>query len=199
MTLPTGLRGQFMAVALLLILLLLAYQFVGLPVLNAYQARSQAIEDTERTIRRYRNLLAQEPVLRSFSERYASQRPLAPLLLPGSNPALSGAALQQQLQDLAGRHDVRVLSLRVRQTEEDGLFERIAVEARMQSDMRGLRDLLFDIEQSEPYLFVENLAVRSRPRRRRRATQASGDILDTRLLVYGLRAPRVAGVTEPGR
>jgi hypothetical protein len=199
MTLPTGVRGQFMAVALLLILLLLAYQFIGLPLLDAYQARSQAIEDTERTIRRYRNLLAQEPALRAFSERYASQRPLAPLLLPGGNPALSGAALQQQLQDLAGQHDVRVLSLRVRQTEEDGLFERIAVEARMQSDITGLRDLLYDIEQSEPYLFVENLAVRSRPQRRRSSTQASRDVLDTRLLVYGLRSPRQAIVTEPGR
>jgi general secretion pathway protein M len=199
MTLPTGIRGQFMAVALLAIMVLLAYQFVALPAFDAYRARDEAIEDTERAIRRYRNLLAQEPALVAFNDRYASQQPLAPLLLPGSNPALSGAALQQQLQDLAAQHGVRVLSLRIRQAELDGRFERIAVEARMQSDMAGLRDLLFDVEQSEPYLFVENLAVRTRPQRRRGANQPSRSTLDTRLVVYGLRSPTLAVAREPGR
>lgn len=200
MNLPTGARGQFMAVAILATLVLLAYQFIALPGLQAYEERVETIEDTERTIRRYRHLLAQAPTLEAFRERYLSEQPLAPLLLTGDNPALSGAALQQQLQDLAGRHGVRVLSLRIRPTEADGQFQRIAVEARMQSDMTGLRDLLFALEQNEPYLFVENLAIRNRPQRRRRGgANTTESLLDTRLVIYGLRAPALSAVGGMGR
>jgi general secretion pathway protein M len=199
MTLPTGIRGQLVAIGLLLIVLLLAYRFVALPAFSAYEARQESIEDTQRAVRRYRQLLAQAPALEAFSERYRSQSPLAPLLLPGDNPALSGAALQQRLQDLARQHDVRVLSLRIRPTEEDGRFERVGVEVRMQSDMTGLRDLLYDIEQSTPYLFVDSLAVRTRPQRRRGTVPQATHVLDTRLVVFGLRSPGAVSQTEPGR
>jgi general secretion pathway protein M len=199
MTLPTGIRGQLVAIALLLIVLLLAYQFVALPAFSAYEARQESIADTQRAVRRYRQLLAQAPALEAFSERFRSQSPLAALLLPGDNPALSGAALQQRLQDLARQYDVRVLSLRIRPTEEDGRFERVGVEVRMQSDMTGLRDLLYEIEQSTPYLFVDSLAVRTRPQRRRGTVAQAARVLDTRLVVSGLRSPGVASPMEPGR
>jgi general secretion pathway protein M len=199
MTLPTGIRGQLVAIALLLIVLLLAYQFVALPAFSAYEARQESIADTQRAVRRYRQLLAQAPALEAFSERFRSQSPLAALLLPGDNPALSGAALQQRLQDLARQYDVRVLSLRIRPAEEDGRFERVGVEVRMQSDMTGLRDLLYEIEQSTPYLFVDSLAVRTRPQRRRGTVAQAGRVLDTRLVVSGLRSPGVASPMEPGR
>ncbi len=199
MTLPTGRRGQFMAVAILLILLLLSYQLVALPAFEAFYEREDAIQDTQNQIRRYRHLLAQAPALESFSERYARQQPLTPLLLTGNNPALAGAVLQQSLQDLAARHQVRVLSLRTRPAEEESHFERIAVEARMQSNIIGLRDLLYDIEQAEPYLFVENLAIRTRPQRRRRTGQDTQSLLDTRLVVYGLRSPALTAMSEPRR
>ena len=197
MTLPTGLRGQFMAVAILLILVLLSYQLVARPAFKAYQAREEAILETRHAIRRYRHLLAQAAALESFNERYVREQPLAPLLLPGNNPALAGAALQQRLQDLAAQHQVRLLSLRTRPAEEDGGFQRIAVEARMQSNITGLRDLLYDIEQAEPYLFVDSLAIRNRPQRSRRTGQDRQSLLDTRLVVYGLRSPALTAMSEP--
>ena len=144
-----------------------------------------------RAMDRYHQLIAQAPELEALIDRDRREQPLAPLLLPGSSPALAAAELQQRLQELAAAHDVRVLSLRVRSTERDGSFERIAIEARMQSKMPGLRDLLNEIEQGTPYLFVETLSVRSRPQRRRGAPSTSA--LEARLVVSGLRLPTPLG------
>ena len=186
MNLPTGRRGQLVALGILVILVILAIEFVVLPLQAAYQERQEAIVDMQRQVTRYRQLIAQAPQLQALSARDDRARPLAPLLLAGSNAALAGAELQQRLQTLASAYDVRILSLRVRPAEVDGSFERVSVDARMQSELPGLRNLLFDIEQAEPYLFVDTLSVRTRPRRRRGAAPSG---LEARLVVSGLRAP----------
>jgi general secretion pathway protein M len=195
-TLPTGPRGQFVAAAILLILVLLAYQFIVVPTVGAYQARAEAIQDKERAVRRYRQLLAQAPRLQAFNARLEQQQPVAGLLLPGDNPALSGAALQQRLQDLAGQHGVRILSLRIRPAEGDGQFERIPVEVRMQTDTQGLRGLLYEIDRSTPYLFVDSLSLRTRSQRRRNTRRTVDGMIDGRLVVYGLRSPALFAAQE---
>jgi general secretion pathway protein M len=199
MTLPTGPRGQFVAVALVVIVLLLGYQFVVLPTLGAYQARAEAIEDRQLAVRRYRQLLSQAPRLAEFNARYEELRPVDGLLLPGDNPALSGAALQQRLQDLAGQYGVRILSLRIRPAETDAPFERIPVEIRLQTDTPGLSNLLYEIDRSTPYLFVESLSLRTRPQRRGNSRSRSGDVIDGRMVVYGLRSPVLAALGDTTR
>lgn len=186
MNLPTGRRGQLVAVGILAILVILGVEFVVMPLQAAYQERQEAIADMQQRVTRYRQLIAQAPQLQALGARDERAKPLAPLLLAGTNAALAGAELQQRLQTLASAHGVRILSLRVRPAEAEGSFERVSVDARMQSELPGLRDLLFDIEQGEPYLFVDTLSVRTRPQRRRGAAPSG---LEARLVVSGLRAP----------
>lgn len=186
MNLPTGRRGQLAALGVLLILVILVVEFGLLPLQAAYRDKENEISDMQRTVTRYRQLIAQAPQLQALKARDDRAQPLAPLLLPGSNSALAGAELQQRLQTLASAHGVRILSLRVRPAEPDGSFERISVDARIQGELAGLRNLLFDIEQGEPYLFVDTLSVRTRPQRRRRAAPSG---LEARLVLSGLRAP----------
>jgi general secretion pathway protein M len=189
MTLPSGVRGQLVAVAILIIMVLLAYRLAVVPLVDRYQSRQAEITDMRTAIDRYQRLIAQAPALEAFDAQYRRQQPLAPLLLPGGNPALAGAALQQRLQDIAAGVDVRILSQRIRPPATDGEFERIGVEARLQSDVTGLRDLLLAIEQNTPFLFVDSLSIRSRAQRSRRGVTARQDIIDTRLVIAGLRAP----------
>lgn len=200
MNLPTGRRGQLAALGILVVLLILVVQFVMLPLQAAYRERQDEIADMRRTVTRYLQLIAQAPQLQALSARDDRAQPLAPVLLAGSNAALAGAELQQRLQTLATTHQVRILSLRVRPAEEDGSFERVSVDARMQGELLGLRNLLFEIEQGEPYVFFDTLSVRTRPQRRRGAAPSG---LEARLVVFGLRAsadpisdgaPQAAGV-----
>lgn len=185
MTLPQGARGRLVAVGLLLIVLILAAEFVVRPLAGLYRAGVDENFDMRRDITRYRHLLAEKPALERLAEHLQTNDPLKPVTLSGGNPALAAAELQQRLQEAARKNGVRVISLRILQSESEGPLERIGVDTRMQTDIRGLRNMLFELETGAPYMFLDSLSIRTRNTRRR---QSGGENLDVRLSLYGLRA-----------
>lgn len=194
MTLPVGIRGRLVALALLLIPLILLVRFVAWPVAESILSTTDANEQARGEITRYRRLLDQAPALQTAITDLARNNPLSQYLLGGSNKTLAAAGLQKLLQDAATRHGVAILSLRVKNPTLRGPFEQITVEARLRADNNELRDFLYSIETATPYLFVEDLSINVRRTRRRNVNQSE---LDARLNVYGLRAAeaaRVAGV-----
>ncbi|MCB1801378.1 MAG: hypothetical protein KDI82_06795 [Gammaproteobacteria bacterium] len=185
MNLPQGTRGRLVAVALLLIVLILATEFIVRPLADIYRAGVDENFDMRRDITRYRHLLAEKPALEQLAERLRTNDPLAPVTLTGGNPALAAAELQQRLQEAARKNGVRVISLRILESESEGPLERIGVDTRMQTDIRGLRNMLFELETGSPYMFLDGLSIRTRNTRRR---QSTGENLDVRLSLHGLRA-----------
>lgn len=195
MTLPTGIRGQLVALGMLLILLFLLARFLVWPVVDSYVEATETLEDTRSEVARYQRLLGQAPVLRDAIDQFEQTRPLAPYLLPGASRSLAAAGLQRHLQDAAEAHEVTVLSLRVQKAAEDGPLERIGVDARLRSGTLQLRDLLRFFETSRPYLFVEDLSINVRQSRPRTAPVGR---LEVRLTLYGLRATEPAGLRGAG-
>ena len=117
--------------------------------------------------------------------QFEQEQPLAPFLLSGSNPALAAAGMQRRLQEIAGKHGVRIVSVRVQPPVPDGPLERISVQARLSSDTAGLRGILYELEANRPYVFVDDLTITARPRRR----NVSDDVLEVRISLSGLRKP----------
>ena len=184
MILPTGLRGQLTALAVLVIVAILAVEFVIAPLIGRYLSTEEEIFEMRQDIARYRHLLAERSALRELADKLQRNNPLAPITLSGDNPALAAADLQQRLQNAASKNGLRVLSLRIRPTGSGGNMERIAIEARLQGDIASLRDMLFELETGTPYLFLEQLNIRTYAARRR---QVGTDNLDVRLELYGMR------------
>jgi general secretion pathway protein M len=120
--------------------------------------------------------------------QFEQEQPLAPFLLTGSNPALAAAGLQRRLQEIAAKHGVRVVSVRAQPPVPDGPLQRISVQARLSGDTAGLRDILYELEANRPYVFVDDLTITARPRRRK----VSSDVLELRITLSGLRAPDAA-------
>lgn len=185
MTLPTGMRGRLVALGLLLIPLILLAHYVLTPLVASLVSRGDDLATTREEIVRYQRLISQMPALRDAVERLERTRPLAAYLLQGGNRALAAAGLQRNLQQAAQEHGVTILSLRVKNPILRGPFEQISVEARLRSNNDQLRDLLYYIETTTPYLFVEDLSLNVRRTRRRDVSQTG---LDARLILYGLHA-----------
>ncbi len=186
MNLPIGLRGRLVALGLLLIPVILVIEFILMPLIERYAALNGDIVELEQDIARYQILLAELPSLRSNIEQLDASNPLAPYLLEGDNQALAAASLQRRLQQSATRLGVRVISLRVQPPRRVGPLERIAVEARLQSSLDALHDLLLDIEAGMPTTFVDNMSISVRAARGR--VDASS-YLDVGFTTYGLRSP----------
>jgi general secretion pathway protein M len=193
MNLPQGPRGRLVALGLLLIPVILLVRYVVWPLGEAYASSGSELEATREQIANYQRLLAERPALEAAIEQLERDRPLAPYLLAGANRALAAADLQRRLQEAVQKHDVTILSLRVKEPVDDGPLERIAVEARLRADVRQLRDLLYAVETGQPYLFVEDLSINVRQARRLRRSQMSALGLEISLTLYGLRAPDTAG------
>ncbi len=185
MTLPQGVRGRLVALALLLIPLILLVRFAIWPLAASYASSGSTLDATREEIARYQRLLSELPALESAVATLEQTRPLAPYLLSGMNRALAAADLQRRLQTAAEKYGVTILSLRVRTPVADGPLERISVEARLRADVRELRDLLYFIETARPYLFVEDLGINVRQTRRLRNAPPG---LEVSLTLYGLRA-----------
>ena len=188
MNLPTGAAGRLLALALLLLPLALLARFAVIPAWQAYQAQGERIDSATAQLRDYQRLAGQMPALREQLARLREEQLLTSYLIEAPNSALAAASVQQRLQSLADAHQGRVLSTRVMRGSADGPFERVAVSARLQVSLEGLQSMLYELETGEPYLFVDDLSVMSRTLRRGRQTASSGaELLETRLILYGLR------------
>ena len=185
MTLPQGPRGRLVAAALLLIPVILLARFAVWPLVTTYASSGSALEATRDKIARYQRLLNELPALETAVTELDRNNPLAPYLLSGKNRALAAANLQRSLQEAAEKHGETILSLRVRPSVAEARMERIAVEARLRADIRPLRELLYDLETTPPYMFVDNLSIKVRRSRRARSTPTG---LEINLTLYGLRA-----------
>lgn len=185
MNLPTGARGRMVASAILLIVIILAAQYVIGPTLNLYFDGREDIDSMQRDIHRYQRLLGELPALKKANERLDRSPPLRPYLLAGNNQAIAAAKLQKRLQDIADSRGAKIASLRVRDPEIDGTFQRVTVEIHLKADMQALRDVLYEMENSRPLLFTEALSIQARVKRR----GVSGSELEARITLYGLRAP----------
>lgn len=183
--LPTGTRGKLVALGILLILVIAGAKFVLTPIVQASQRIDDEIFDMQKDIERMHLLLSRAPSLKGIAARLKANNPLDSLTLRGGNAALAAAELQQLIRDAARDSDVRIVSLRVSPsaTGRDHL-DRVNVEVRLRAGTPGLRNILFALENSKPYIFFKQLAIRGHT-----ATRPGSrlDNLDIRLEVYGMR------------
>jgi len=186
MTLPVGIRGRMLALALVLIPAILVINYALRPLIESYFLAGDDLVTTRDEIVHYQRLLNELPALQAAVDRLERTQPLSPYLLDGTNRALAAAGLQKQLQDAATKFGATILSLRVQTPVSAGPLERISVEARLRAGTEEMRDLLHFIESNQPYLFIENLSVNVR-HPGRRSTAPGG--LEASLTLYGLRQP----------
>lgn len=182
--LPTGSRGRWVALGLLVILLVAIYQFTLAPLWARYLSLAPQISEAQEQLARYQRLAAARSALQANATALQDDARFDDYLVPGASSALATAALQQRLQDLAQNQQARVLSTRVGKPVLDGDFETVTLNARLQTDLAGLQALLYQLETQPPYLFVRNLHVYRQLGRR---AAADAGQLEVQLDIDGLR------------
>lgn len=84
-------------------------------------------------------------------------------LLAGETTGIAGAELQQLVLKRLVAHNGRASSIQLHAPKEDGALTRIAMTLVARLTLKGLRDLLVDLESGTPLLFVDELTVRALP------------------------------------
>ncbi len=155
--LPTGRRGQLLAVGLTVVTLALAWAGLASPLLGWYAERQDRLEQRQTLAAHMAAVAATAPALQRQME--AGTGDTRPALLTGTTEAIAGAELQQRLQELSERAAVRMTSAEVLAAEQSGAFRRIRVHVAVSGPWGRLVSLFSAIDGATPHMLVSEMQI----------------------------------------
>ena len=159
---PGSLLSRTLALVLMLGAVLTLYDFALQPLLAAHSRTRTTIEQTTALLQRYQSLAGQRTRLADQVNGYERIVAGASSFLPGGDDVVAAAALQERAKSVIERAHGELRSTQVlpAQTVETGAPMRlIALKIQFMIDIDGLRDVLYELETSDPFLFVEELVI----------------------------------------
>lgn len=157
--LPTGPRGQILAVALTVVVLALAWLGGVAPALDWYAARAEYLDGQQALAARMAGIAASAPALQRQLARVGDAPPPR-TVLDGATDAIAGAALQQAVQDMAAKAGVTVTSAEVLPAETVGSYRRIGLHVTASGGWPVIVALLEAVAQATPRMLVDDLTLR---------------------------------------
>ena len=160
MALPTGRRGQLLAMAVTLLAALLIWFGCIAPALGWYAARRDYLEQQQALAARMRAVASTAPALQRILDNAASAAPAPTAVLEGASDAIAGATLQQAVQDMAAKAGASISSAELLPAEPVGSFRRISLHVSVNGPWTVLMALLGAIAQATPRMLVDDLSLR---------------------------------------
>ena len=192
--LPTGRRGQFLALSLTLLALSAAYLLVVAPVAGLYAERQSTLETRRMLLPRLKAAADELPELRARAAELRAAANARKVTLDGQSDAVASANLQGRIEELASSAGAMIGSTESLPAEARGGYRRIGLRYVLSGPYETLVKLLARLEAATPPLVIDNLHIHG-VLRRPNAQTASG--LDAGLDVYGFRGNDGAAPAKP--
>jgi hypothetical protein len=177
------------ALALLVAVLFLGWSAAVEPLLESYQEAQATIQRLRPAIERggAEGDLAD---LKDKVDRLKSQRNEATGLLASGNESIAAAQLQARLKTITDSAKGELKSTQILAPRDDGNFRRITIRGQIAGSLAAVQRILYELESSSPYLFLDNVEIRVATGPARGTADAAATGLDLRLDVSGyLRRP----------
>jgi len=167
---PGSLISRLLALAVLVIALLAAYQFLIMPVIERLDENEQQIAQKSKLLQQYRLLEAKEPALAERLEDIRSRDDVGSGYWQGGSAVLTAAKLQDRISESVEDHGgsmTSVQTLAANNDAEDTLEpQKTRLKARFATTLNSLAAILHDMESDEPYMFIDQLSITSNQSRR---------------------------------
>lgn len=134
---------------------------IGWPWLDRLGTLEASLATSADQLSRYRRLLQTLPALRAELEQVNANEEFKAFYFDAPTPALAGAELQRRLQDIVQGANGRLISTQLLPSTPGEEPPRVRIRTQLQGSTETLLDILFAIEQARPFLFVDQLSVRS--------------------------------------
>jgi general secretion pathway protein M len=153
-------RSRALAVGLLVALVLLVTAAIAIPVWMLHRHYDVALADNASKYERYRRIASTRPAVARELEAMRAKETRKFFLRPGA-AALSAAESQEALRTLIEQSGGRLITMNAPASRDEGRYRQITVNVQLTANIFALRKILNTIENNTPYLFVENLQVRT--------------------------------------
>lgn len=162
-----------------LIGLILLYLLVFKPIYVRHLDIKYQVENKKSLLNRYKAILMREDKLKervTYIRKEFEQ--LDTLLLTGTKPSLAASELQALVEKLAKKANVKIKNFRNQKPNEKNDFYQIPIEMNIESSLRELKDIIFNIENSSKFLLVSDLSIRL-------TTPGNPEKLESKLTIEG--------------
>lgn len=156
----TPVHSRVLAIALLLAVLVVLAVLVYVPWQRAHEHYDAEIEDRLDRTSRFLRIAAQRHNVEANIARIHKKN-AGRYYLKASAPALAAAEVQQMAQTIIEANELKVESTQFAAHKDDGARRRIAVNFQLRGPLPAVQKALYELETAVPYLYVDNLVVRS--------------------------------------
>jgi general secretion pathway protein M len=153
-------QSRRLAVGLLLVVLLAVIAAIAVPVWMLNRHYDAALAENADKLERYRRISATRPEAARQLEALRAKDTRRFFLRSGA-PALSAAESQEAVRQLVESSGGRLVSLQPPTVKEEGRYRQVTVNVQITANVFAMRKILHAIESHTPYLFIDNLVVRS--------------------------------------
>jgi len=153
-------KSRQLALAILIGVVLVVVLAIALPVWLLNRHYDEALTDAVGRIERYGRIAATRPEISKQLQAIRARETRRYFLRSGAS-ALSAAEAQEAVRALVESSGARLITMQAPTTRDEGRYRQITVNVQLTANVFALRKLLAAIESNVPYLFVDNLTVRS--------------------------------------
>jgi general secretion pathway protein M len=191
--LPTGRRGQILALAITVLPLLLLWVGVAAPLFDFYTERAAQLTQHIQLAQRMARVTAELPALRDRVATTAKTETSPSQTLDGASDAVAAAALQNRVQEMATTVGASLASVEILEVDTTGGYRRIGLRLTLNASWPVLIGLLRAIELSPLPMVVDGLQIHaaSSPANEPRSLEASFSVI-----AFRSAEPSIATVPE---
>lgn len=157
---PIGLRGRLLAVGLMILAICAVIAAVSVPAYVLYHRYDDALTAAQERIDRYHRVSSQRPDYQRALELLKA-RESARFVLKNTAPNLGGAELTDLVRQIVETNGSRLASIQAPTVKDEGSFRVYSLNVGFNATPASLQKVLYAIETSIPYLFIDNTILRA--------------------------------------
>jgi general secretion pathway protein M len=153
-------RSRQLAVGLLVVAVLGIVAAVAIPEWLLNRHYDAALADSLDKLDRFRRIAGTRPQIARQLDAMAARDPRKFFLRTGA-AALSAAEASEAIRSLVESSGGRLITMGAPSSRDEGRYRQVTVNVQLTANVFALRKILNTIESNTPYLFVDNLTVRT--------------------------------------
>jgi general secretion pathway protein M len=162
---PVALLSRMLAVALLAVLLAGIYLAGVRPLVMAYRANEKAIAEAQELVGQFEGAAVSEQDIEQRVQELTALHASEPYYLTRETDALAAVELQDRVTEAINKNGGTIRSIQPLPPEKEGEFQRVTLRVQMTTTITSLFYIVYELETTQPFLFLSNVDIKSRQSR----------------------------------
>ena len=156
----TAIQGRRLAIGLLFVAIGVAVAAIGIPAWLMHRHYDLVLEDDLSKLERYRRIAGTRPEVARQLRTMRTKEPRKFFLRSGA-VSLSAAEAQEAVRTIVEANGGKLITMQAPVSREEGRYRMVSVNVQLTGNIFALRKILDAIDANSPFLFIDNLMVRS--------------------------------------